>query len=317
MQNKPLPRVTTKITKKQLEEFPKLGRGVDFRRKFSIFKQFGCFGTNDNAQKDVNARLYDKPSEHFENIIRGRAKFIQEELDFFRQCLAYISNKDCADLISDSELRSDKLDVLFSKLFQHKVVLEWDGIDPVHALMGLVIPRHELYLTIKEPKTRWVKLDSTPTIEETVDDDIVLEPGYKFFLNIQENQISFKIHGKPIVIELGYFPSRDEDGRSFRGQSLSTVRKMPYLSDEGDGETDENYWQCSLKGNKPFYIQGDKGRFLFLVIGNAGADISPLLPDGTDPSRITDNDLKFMFEKLALNASLINDIAYGMLNYRV
>ncbi len=324
MQNKPLPSVITKITQKQFEKNPALGKGVDFQGKFAIFKQLGCFGHNEkgkaNGIKYVNESLYDVPSERFENILSGKSRFINEELKFFRQCLEYISNKECAARITLQQLLQDKVGVLLQNLYKHEIVLGWDGIDPVHALLGLIIPRHELYLKLQEPeepKSRRIGLESTPILEETIDDDIILEPGYKFFLDIQEDSVDFKLQGKPVVIELGYYPNRDENGRSFRGQALSTVREIDFLADDGDGKTDEHYWQCSLKGNKPFYIQGEKGRFFFLVIGNAGENISPYLPVGADPLRITDDDLKFMYEKLALTATLSNDIVYGMLNYRV
>ena len=335
---KTLPELHTKITPQKIKEANKLGKGTDLRNMVAGFKFFGTFGWENNSHRYIARRIYrtstyevikdgqttteindEEAYQRFDNILSGDKSMMEEEVGFFRQCIAYVVGETLAATIKPDQIRLGKAHVLIRDLLMRAPSLEWVDIDPLNAILALTSEgRERLNVTIEDKRYRLVKNKKTPTILFPESDEIVLIPDHEFYLHIQESEPGLKLKYEPMVLEFSYSTGPAKDGREFRAHILNLAKKVINSEDPINGEELEpNHWCCSGNRNRSLEVGDEKGRFGFLILGNAGQNISDYLPEGADPNCINNNDLKIMFEKLAQSASMENDIAYGLLNYTV
>ncbi len=326
------PELEIKITPEQIEAADKQSKSINLRPMVAWFHLTGTFG-KDRNQHEIARRLYEvtvipavgnQPEEiddetaynRFDNVISGRRKMLDEEVDFFRKCIAFHLGENLAASISCDEIREGKALGLMRKLFLQAPALSWIDIDPLTAILSLACSRLEIDVSFSEKKLRRAgDKDSLPILQR-LETDVVYQPGRKFFIDSYVPKNFLKT--KPLVLEFGYDSVRTKDGRILRATNYPITKKFLLSETIDKGEVPEpDCWRTFMRPKTPFNVTEEKGRFGFLVLGKAGGDIAHWIPENADPECLNNEDLKYMYEKLIHCASMEDDIIYGMESYRV
>jgi len=314
--------IEKKITKDEVENMPKIGRGVDFDAKFSRFKALGICGSKPSVRKFLYEPPHDETA-HFEYVLRDDSpmKFIQPELDFFRRCIVHYYGEEVADKISDEDLLTDKADILFTKLEARSLGKDWSNNDPVFSLLNLVTPdRDQLYLKldVKKQNSRFPKGETEQKIDTPIYDPVNwLSTNDKIKLIVRKEPHGVPGCPKPIVLAIAHQKGLQVGDQEKRAQIQPIITPVQETKQYGDGNKDETFWVCSRDNGEYMPLHGIKGHFFFLAIYGAGENGLSLLPEGINPDIVSTNELAKMCDKLETVAKGRDNIVYGVLHYHV
>jgi len=173
---------------------------------------------------------------------------MKEELDYFRQCAAYLAGDNIAAMLSDEAIKNGKAQILFRDILSQKPALDWEGLDPLYAILALAARSpHKLNIFVEDPKYRTVTTKNTPDLQPAIGDQVRMHDKQKFDLEVMEEEQMPSLRYEPMLFDFPYEDTETVlDRKPFRGQFLGYAKKIR-PSEAGDKRLEEepHFWRCT------------------------------------------------------------------------
>lgn len=319
---KNIPELKNKITRADLDNAERLGKGRDLIALMRFFKSTGVFGATKFNDTDIARLMYD-PKDftddqayvRYRELLDRNKRFplIGKEVDFLKLCLHEIAGDNANNVSDDALLNDSVLEILHQCHSDNEFEL-WSEGPELSAFKRLASVCPPLELTYKDASrmAHRALMGDEAEGEKLEPFEIAPEncfPDDEFFLEIDRD---LGERHAPLVITYAETPHRAKNSeKNIYGRVLPHV----VIHDYHDRST---CWRVTRdQAYKPLKIPATKGDFGIVVIRGLSASLKHLFGEGADTGALDEKAFSNFNKYLASRLSTNEWPSVGIWTYRV